>query len=151
MFAFGIHDSALRNSKGSTRWNICRITKNSKEPNYGMTVERYFEDDQRHMCGRIRNDLRRFFCGTALLQRPIQGRKTMPRRRQRHRKDRNTPKNVSNLYSESGNMTRQSSEADAEPWSSLSSTRALHCGLLRHHKHGDHHNNLPYLVSQQSC
>ena len=104
-------------SKGSTPWKLCSMTETQKSKRLlelrgeaklrndfgalprGRAVSRAHARTRMHAIrhGRIwqncrcKEELRRFLRRACLLQRPIQGRTTVPRRRQRHRKDRRTP------------------------------------------------------------
>ena len=59
------------------------------------------------------------------------------------------------VHRERENMTRQSSEPDADQrFIAVFMVTCLHQrfygGILLHHNHGDNHNNLPHLMSQHS-
>ena len=59
------------------------------------------------------------------------------------------------VHREKENMTRQSSEPDAEQWSSRylwsrPCIKVIMVGFFFTTKHGDNHNNLPHLMSQHS-
>ena len=104
-----------------------------------------------------KKDLHRFSRRKALLQRPKQGRSTLPRRRQRHRRDPRTHWIQTGCTVEKGNMTIHSLDPDAAQWSSWSSgtwspsTRSSwwdYSFSLQSWRHS--HHDQPQLTSQQT-
>ena len=168
MYVPGFHNLALKNIQRGPRYgNSLESEKRKKARAYlGSAKKQNFgtiEDtsstkcactNKRYTQSEWKMDLLHFFWRTGLLQRPIQGRTTLPRSRQRHHKDRRTPRINTRLYSGRGNTWPDSPQCPMLN----SEHRGIHghgplhqgSGILRHRKHGDNPNNPPpHLMSQQ--
>ena len=120
-----VDSSNTQKSKRLLRFRAKAQLRNNRGPlprgdeHYRVRMQTDMEEFDR--VANEKKDLHRFSWRKALLQRPIQGRPTPPRRRQRHRRDRRTHWIQTDCTVEKGNMTSHSLDPDAAQWSSWSS------------------------------
>ena len=149
MYVPGVHNLPLKiTSKGSTFWTHCRIAKTQESERWlGFRQEAELRNDRgapprgrevskvhaRKMIQAIRRGriwqnskcnwkVRRFFCRVGLLQRPMQGGTTLPRRRQRSDPVKTEAQSwIQTILAQwkRENVARQCPVPDAEQWSSL--------------------------------